>query len=79
MTHITPPRHKGVGKRRKGMKRVPKTCWRCKASVLERGSGYKCNIGFKCTGDAVPLEICPKPKTIIELVEWKLSKEDSHA
>jgi len=51
-----------------------RTCNNCKALLQEQYLS-RCELGYNFNKDYRPVEICPKPKTILELIEcWKLYK-----
>lgn len=49
-----------------------KTCNNCRASEGRN----ECSIGYQCT-DWTPLEPCPKPKTIQQLIDFGKKPVDS--
>lgn len=59
------------------MKRRPTTCNGCKALILDGTSGTKCWLGYQQTADGAPKEICPKPKTNLEMATAQKKWESS--
>lgn len=52
----------------KPIQRKPFTCNGCKALNLSGGT-YSCSLGYDQTAEGTPLEVCPKPRTNMQLCE----------